>query len=60
MATSKGLAAAPSKRDTAMRKFIFSAFIALTTMVAGSAYFSIHTSHDGLPSRSGHAALLVF
>jgi hypothetical protein len=45
-----------------MRTFIISAFIAaaLTTMAAGSAYFSIHTSHEGLPSRPSHAALLVF
>jgi hypothetical protein len=61
MATSKGVRPRQAKRDTAMRKFIISAFIAtaLTAIVAGSAYFSIHTSHDGRPLRPGHAALLV-
>jgi hypothetical protein len=45
-----------------MRTFIISAFVAaaLTTMAAGSAYFSIHTSHDVRPLHSGHAAQLVF
>jgi hypothetical protein len=45
-----------------MRKLIISAFIAtvLTTIVAGSAYFSIHTGHDGRPLRPGHVALLVY
>jgi hypothetical protein len=44
-----------------MRKFIISAFIAaaVTTMAAGSAYFSIHTNHDGQPLPPGHAALLM-